>query len=413
LATDNTEAIQQVPSPPAAKAETGRVRLGFLDGIRGWAALYVVIFHIGVSHALVAQHPLLLSWTRHGHYAVSVFIVLSGYCLMLPVVRTVDGSLPGGFGTYIRRRARRLLPPYYAAFVLSLLVVLMSMLLHYSDDKPIDRDLLQFQPGNLITHLLVIHNLSKEYYQYTNPALWSVGTEWQIYFLFPALLLPVWRRYGVVASVIVGTLAGIAPMLLLPSAYNLKWASLWYLGTFAMGMAAAVVSFSPKPAMQAANRWRGWKTVLALSLAASYFKVRFGEQSVGWDVPESAWITDLIMGIATAAGIIILANSSGSPQQGIVWKFLQSPLSERLGQFSYSLYLVHMPIGYMLGPVSSKFQNHPWIAQAFCTFILLPTVLVGAWIFYMLVERHFINSPATAAKPSKASVPAAQTLPTA
>ena len=52
---------------------------------------------------------------RHGHYAVAVFIVLSGFCLMLPVTRDPNGRLPGGFAAYLGRRARRILPPYYAA----------------------------------------------------------------------------------------------------------------------------------------------------------------------------------------------------------------------------------------------------------------------------------------------------------
>src|SRR5579872_5149061 len=80
-----------------------RVRLDFLDGIRGLAALYVAFFHVAgalakLSPADAARTPALALLAARGlsfgHQAVGVFMVLSGYCLMLPVVRSADGQLP-------------------------------------------------------------------------------------------------------------------------------------------------------------------------------------------------------------------------------------------------------------------------------------------------------------------------------
>ena len=103
-----------------------RLRLDFLDGLRGLAALYVLLYHASlragvlaaaapaqpVAKAISVLHFCLLGY---GHLAVAVFIVLSGYCLMLPVARTEGAVLPGGALAFIQRRARRILPPYYAA----------------------------------------------------------------------------------------------------------------------------------------------------------------------------------------------------------------------------------------------------------------------------------------------------------
>src|SRR4051812_41118914 len=61
-----------------------------------------------------------------GHEAVAIFIVLSGYCLMLPVARRGESQLKGGFGSYLGRRAFRILPPYFAALGLSLLLIASS-----------------------------------------------------------------------------------------------------------------------------------------------------------------------------------------------------------------------------------------------------------------------------------------------
>src|SRR5215218_948233 len=72
-----------------------------------------------------------------------------------------------------------------------------------------------------------------------NMAHWSVATEWQIYFLFPLLLLPLWRRFGSACAVAAAAVVGLLPHFLLPESRNLDWACPWFLGLFAMGMAVA------------------------------------------------------------------------------------------------------------------------------------------------------------------------------
>lgn len=79
-------------------------RITFLEGLRGVAALYVVFGHI---HQLVVaklsplrvNHYLLqtLRLAHAAHMAVGLFIVLSGYVLMLQVLNK-PGMVPqGGF----------------------------------------------------------------------------------------------------------------------------------------------------------------------------------------------------------------------------------------------------------------------------------------------------------------------------
>src|SRR6188474_2354465 len=94
---------------PSAAAE-GRLRLAHLDGLRAVAALYVVMFHAlpGFSaERLIGPWRLLRRAFAYGHEAVAVFIVLSGYCLMLPVLRRDPEQLSIAFGRFVRRRAFR------------------------------------------------------------------------------------------------------------------------------------------------------------------------------------------------------------------------------------------------------------------------------------------------------------------
>jgi peptidoglycan/LPS O-acetylase OafA/YrhL len=87
------------------KLEMPRIRLDFLDGIRGLAAPYVVIHHAYMEVAwwqafpgqhiyhgerLPEQFLRAMHFLTSGQLAVDTFIVLSGYCLMLPIVRALS-----------------------------------------------------------------------------------------------------------------------------------------------------------------------------------------------------------------------------------------------------------------------------------------------------------------------------------
>ncbi len=107
-----------------------KLHLRYLDGLRGLAALYVVLVHI--DPYIEAELPTLWFWfaktLRYGAFAVVIFIVLSGYGLMLSVIRSQSGYVAGGLLGYIKRRSRRILPPYYAALGFCLLLDFTTLL---------------------------------------------------------------------------------------------------------------------------------------------------------------------------------------------------------------------------------------------------------------------------------------------
>ena len=93
-----------------------QLRLDFLDGIRALAALYVALFHAAgyagyntTLHAgLSAPMRFIASILDYGTDGVPIFIVLSGFCLMLPLAQSKTTYIPGGVSSYIRRRAWRI-----------------------------------------------------------------------------------------------------------------------------------------------------------------------------------------------------------------------------------------------------------------------------------------------------------------
>src|SRR3954465_1476406 len=111
---------------PAAREE----RVHWLHGLRGGAALFVVLHHMWLTAWPDFPHttgPWWLGWLLYGHMAVAIFIVVSGFSLALVPVRR-GGRLAGGGGGVPPRRAWRILPAYWAALIIS--VAISAVLLH-------------------------------------------------------------------------------------------------------------------------------------------------------------------------------------------------------------------------------------------------------------------------------------------
>lgn len=115
------------PSPTSIEAPStsSALHLGYLDGLRGLAAVFVVLHHAFLQ--VVARDSLPVWATQvlqplyFWRYAVDLFIVLSGFCLMLPIVKG-DGALRGGAWKFFQRRAWRILPTYFLALGFSLIM---------------------------------------------------------------------------------------------------------------------------------------------------------------------------------------------------------------------------------------------------------------------------------------------------
>ena len=280
-----------------------RVHIAFVDGLRGVAALYVVLGHV-YAYTRVWAEPLLpkpvhvlLKFIDQGHSAVAVFIVISGFCLMMPLSRRQLGTPQGGTGRFLQKRARRILPPYYAALVLSILLVAVVGSIRSAQD---------LGAKSIGFHALLVHNLDRTTMFTINGPLWSVVLECQIYVLFALVLLPVYRRYGFPALLGTAFAFGLVPFAVLPSAWDLGWTFPWYLGLFGLGCLASHIVFSPAPAYARARAWRGWAPASAVSIAVVVLVVGF----VLGPALRQLWAFDTLVGIAAALLIVHLALSS-------------------------------------------------------------------------------------------------------
>ena len=396
-----------------AASNTGQSRrphLGFLDGIRGLAAMYVLLHHgmqlllvqfdrrggnPTVGRVLSILFALLL---QYGHYAVDTFIVLSGFVLMMPVALRSDGELPHGFWRYIKRRARRIFPPYYAALVLSLLLIAVLPTHGLIDDYGA---LPAFTPGAVLSHLFLVHNFSPEWDQRIDPPMWTVVIEWQIYFLFPLLLLPTWRRFGNIGMLVLATVLGLAPFFLFRSNQSVPW----YLTLFAFGAAAAVVCFSPRhERLRQRFPWRRLLVMIAAVVIAIQFVNRARWAKAPWahyvqiDTWGSLWPIDLMVGGGVAMLIISLVQSILNGETPLLLQFLDSTPLVGLSKFSYSLYLIHIPI--MFSATAWLYAAHvtPNLMALIEAVVVIPASIVAGYGFYLLFEKPFQSAPAASVR---------------
>lgn len=345
-------------------------RLRSLDGLRGLAALVVLLYHTsliarpfletgtrGDAWWWLTQTPLKLATA--GTEAVLVFFVLSGLVVALPVLR------PGfSWLAYYPSRLVRLYLPIWASLAMAALLVI-----------GIPRAPDQAEPGSWLVRTnstsvdvlgwLLDATLLPRSYDLNN-VLWSL--RWEVLFslalpLFVLVALAAKRHWWL--AVVVCVAAPVAGRV---------WEidSLVYLPAFLLGTLIAVRLQTIREWARGLPPW-SWLVLTALSallLVASWAGRAVGasgrlEENVLWGVSGTG-----------AAGLVIVAV--GSP---LAQRLLQTRPVQWLGRVSFSLYLVQAPL---LATIAFGLGDRNWpIVVA----LGVPVCITGAWLFHLVVER--------------------------
>ena len=169
------------PSDPVAgdRSATGTPRLPALDGLRAFALLIIMGFHVG------------LGWLQGGFFSLDIFYVLSGYLITGLLLGEYRRRHTVGLTAFWLRRARRLLP--------ALLVVLVAVTLYVRFVAPAGT-----YPGfrmNALSALFYFSNWwqigqSGNYFAATGAVsplthTWSLAVEEQFYLVWPLVVLAV------------------------------------------------------------------------------------------------------------------------------------------------------------------------------------------------------------------------------
>ncbi|MGV9561115.1 acyltransferase family protein [Streptomyces sp. NPDC003480] len=341
-----------------------------LDGLRGLAALYVVLFHCRLLSFPGFPHdsgPAWLGWMMYGRIAVVFFLVLSGFSLALSPAR--NGWRLGGAARFLRRRAWRILPPYWAALAFSLLIAYFVVPASH------------FGPPNGSTipvYGLVVQDMVMA--PTPNGAFWSIGVEAELYLLFPLLLL-VRRRLGAVALVagvtLLAVIRGLSAAHANP-AEGMNWLTPNLAPVFVAGLVGAGIITAPDRIRRLPWHW-------AALLAAAPPLALVIAKGPAWTVSHYFWID---LAVIPAMTMLLAAIATGRPAS--LMRLLTTRPLRGLGGFSYSLYLVHLPV---VMTVVRKIAPH-YVAPGLPTFCFtltlgLPASILGAWMFAEVFEKPF------------------------
>jgi peptidoglycan/LPS O-acetylase OafA/YrhL len=429
-----TPVVPQTAPPLNRRCNTGgapdglmferRVDLRVLDGLRGVAALYVVLFHAtrflwafggGFDPTVAGDvHPLANVWygaMQYGQQAVLLFFVLSGFCIHYRQAREAlvpeDRRQRFDLFDFARRRFRRLYPVLLVAIAATAALDFAGTLLNpglYSGDpamydgalgRPVVKDLVDrsYAPGTLIGNLLLQSAIVVPAFG-SNHALWSLAYEFWFYAAYPVFLvlsrlLGSWRTLTVamLVSVLALSATRLTSLPLPPAAGAV--ASHWV--TWVAGAVIAELYLRPMPGLIVRLFGLGGGAVLI-----ALFVLR-----PGGTYTMASW-QDLPYGLALGA---VLAWAMLSPARSLIGRLLErsAPLLKPLGDISYSLYVLHLPwvlfvsaLWLMLGGLLPRGGE-----------LMLLGVLTSlglAAVCWYFVERHCVSSRQSAAATSSVRV---------
>jgi peptidoglycan/LPS O-acetylase OafA/YrhL len=358
-------------------------RLVGLDGIRGLAALFVMLHHcwlLSFPGYPATNGPLWSNWLVYGHFAVVIFIVLSGFSLAVSPARH-DWAL-GGRARFAHRRAWRILPPYWAALAISLLIAWFVVTPAKVPDGK-----------SVVIHALLLQDVFGS--NTPNGAFWSIAIEAQLYLVFPLLLI-VLRRAGSIAmltgmTLVVVTVGALAPHVSLVDLlmrFTPQFAALFALGVVAAGILRAGDPRVGDP--RVTDLWHiermrrvpwAWVALAAVIPPVVLIAVK---GSV-WTVENFFWV-DLTLG--PAFGALLAAIALGGPKPLI--RLLDTPPVKSLGSFSYSLYLIHAPIVVVVYTKLVAPRVAPGVPRFLAMLVVAaPLAILGARLFASVFELPF------------------------
>jgi len=363
-------------------------RVAELDGMRGLAILLVMATHIFKRAAYFTENDWLQALAqpaRLGWIGVDIFFVLSGFLITGILLRT--RLQPNYFRNFYARRILRIFPLYYLA-VGGLLLFLPAL------DREVGIYTQRFWPVFLLYQQNWLYLLEPE------PSLllgltWSLAIEEQFYLLWPAIVrwLEPRRLQRLSAGIVFFSLALRLALLFSQSRWG--WpaatAKLFYYGTFTRfeGLAAgAFLAVSAESASFSAERWNRlarWSfpltalLFLAVALSGSLNPVstNLGLISFGYTL------------LALGAGSLLILLITHPPQSALRRVF-RSRWMVFFGQYSYAMYLIHLPLISILLEVMWRTGRRNALMFFLYLFVSYAGTILLALLSWHTLEKHML-----------------------
>ena len=356
------------------------MKYGYIDSMRGIAILMVILVH--TSNALIVDSGLIGILSKYGQMGVQLFFVASAFTLCLSFAGRKDEYAP--ILTFYIRRLFRIVPMYYLG--IAGYCILLTLINYVHSGEIIAPD--HYTPINILANALFIHGVYEPANNNIVPGGWSIGTEMLFYLIFPLLMFLLFRRLKgnliltlsfpflvlIILYLVVNNLAG----LIVENNSFIYYSILLQLPVFATGIALFFLLESYEHLLLRINIGLIFMLFIIFSVFSIY---------VGWiaEVANAFIFVPFLSAISFAFLVELFRRVEK----------LNLDLLIRVGQRSYSMYLVHFFFAYHVTGVLNKHV----LSQFFSIeFSLLLTYLFSACASYIIagytykyIEVYFIK----------------------
>ena len=366
-------------------------RMKFIDGLKGLAALLIVFHHLSIAYfpsffwadagsvdvpAARWLSTSALALPLNGNFFLAIFCIVSGY-LLTAIARRRDAE---AISEMVFKRFLRLAVPVFAVCVLVFALDQTGLFRNLELAEKIDSPwLTYFTPDASIVDVLLspinIFILGRDSFLFSN-AFWMLPD--MLFGGFLAILIGIAlkreRRFQL-------------PALLLTIIFLLP---LGLLAAFPMG---SLISYlTDRFADFAPSRQRALRRVAVAAVLVGLFLGAYPSSEV--PVENYYRVFSIFAGIEGFSQLLHLGAATlfifGLYYTPLTQRFFELSVFDWLNQFSYSLYIVHVPVIMLVSPyVFELLESIGYVPAALLTIFITATVCVAAgYGFYQLVEKR-------------------------
>jgi peptidoglycan/LPS O-acetylase OafA/YrhL len=307
--------------------------------MRGIASAMVCFFHLSYGNErLLPDSSLVKTTGKWGWAGVEIFFIISGF--VIPYSMFVKNYTRKNISAFLKKRIIRIEPPYIVSIILVLFLGYISTLMPFYRGVPFHVDWM-----NVAGHVAYINVFTRA--KWLQDVYWTLAIEFQYYILIAI-------AFGMVASK--KLFLRILFFLLFTASLLLKPVLPYFIFGFANYFIMGILLFQYYCKISSdAEFW----LLLLINTAVSYYF-------------EGALLTAL--SLVTITMIMLIKKVH--------------PVFAFLGTISYSLYLIHIPVGGRIINIAEVFipgthgkEIMVFVAFAFCIF--------AAYIYYLFIEKRF------------------------
>jgi peptidoglycan/LPS O-acetylase OafA/YrhL len=381
----NTSAeLPHDPAPSGLANAPRPARMPALDGIRGFAVLWVMLYHF--LHGADHHNPLLhavFRFVHFGNWGVDLFFVLSGF-LITGILYDAKNSA-NYFSSFYARRALRIFPLYYGVLAACFIVFPLSHSFTPEQQSLANK---QVYLWSYTSNLAMVASNAPLFDAGGLKLLhfWSLAIEEQFYLVWPLIVLALGRRalLKTCGALIVVAIASRLMMHHLGVKESVaSFFTLCRVDALAIGAGAALLARGEG----GLRRWLPAARVLVVACGLFVAGVSLSntdERALGEaDIPARLMLF---------AAIMVLSVAGAGAAQTI---FSASAL-RFLGKYSYALYVFH----YMMMPLFNRYLNEYRLARVLHSFAAgmgvriigcLAASIFVALLSWHLYEVHFLK----------------------